>query len=142
MQPGTFGRHMDGGGNAYGMRRVDGRGRAVVITVRNRDGSRERRLEIRIPPVRGQVSYFIALHEIGHLVGHGRSGRRLESEAAAWRFALSTALVAPTDATRRRMGKRLRSYVIWAERRSGRRQPPHIPPAEDPFWALLAWLER
>ena len=142
MQPGTFDRHIDDLCNAYGIRRVDGRGRAVVITVRNRDGSRERRLEIRIPPVRGQVSYFIALHEIGHLVGHGRSGRRLESEAAAWRFALSTALVAPTDATRRRMGKRLRSYVIWAERRSGRRQPPHIPPAEDPFWALLAWLER
>ena len=95
MQPGTLDRHIDDLCAAHGISRVDGRGRAVVITVRHRDGSRERRLEIRIPPVRGQVSYFIALHEIGHLVGHGRSGRRLESEAAAWRFALSTALVAP-----------------------------------------------
>lgn len=142
MQPGTLDRHIDDLCAAQGISRVDGRGRAVVLTVSHRDGSRERRLEIRIPPVRGQVSYFVALHEIGHLVGHGRSGRRLESEAAAWRFALSTALVPPTDATRRRMGKRLRSYVIWAERRSGRRQPPHIPPAGDPFWALLAWLEH
>jgi hypothetical protein len=142
MQPLTLDRHIDDLCAAYGISRLDGRGRAVVITVRHRDGRRERRLEIRIPPVRGQVSYFVALHEIGHLVGHGRSGRRLESEGAAWRFALSTALVAPTDATRRRMGKRLRSYVTWAELRSGRRQPPHIPAADDPFWVLLDWLER
>lgn len=142
MQPATLDRHIDDLCLAHEITRVDGRGRAVVITVRHRDGTRERRLEIRIPPVRGQVSYFVALHEIGHLVGHGRSGRRLESEAAAWRFALSTALVAPTDATRRRLGKRLRSYVTWAERRARRRQPPYIPPAHDPFWNLLAWLER
>ena len=42
------------------------------------------KLEISIPPIRGQVSYFIALHEIGHLVGRGRSAPRLESEANAW----------------------------------------------------------
>ena len=142
MKPFTLDSHVDDLCAAHGIRRVVGRGRAVVISVRHRDGRRERRLEIRVPPVRGQVSYFVALHEIGHLVGHGRSGRRLESEAAAWRFALSTALVAPTDSTRRRIGKRLRSYVTWAERRANRRQPPHIPPADDAFWRLLAWLER
>ena len=32
------------------------------------------RREISVPPIRGQVSYFIALHEIGHLIGRG--GRR------------------------------------------------------------------
>ncbi|MEI7760438.1 MAG: hypothetical protein WCJ67_06645 [Thermoleophilia bacterium] len=142
MQPYTLDLHIDDLCTSHGIRRVGGRGRAVVISVRHRDGRRERRLEIRVPPVRGQVSYFIALHEIGHLVGVGRSGRRLESEEAAWRFALSTALVAPTDATRRRLGKRLRSYVIWAELRAGRRQPPFVPPANDPFWQLLAWLEH
>ncbi|MSO94849.1 MAG: hypothetical protein EXQ81_03525 [Thermoleophilia bacterium] len=142
MQPYTLDLHIDDLCVAHGIRRVGGRGRAVVISVRHRDGRRERRLEIRVPPVRGQVSYFIALHEIGHLVGAGRSGRRLESEEAAWRFALATALVTPTDATRRRLGKRLRSYAIWAERRSGRRQPPFVPPSNDPFWQLLAWLEH
>ena len=90
----------------------------MIIRVTHRDGRSERRLEIRVAPVRGQVSYFVALHEIGHLVGNGRSGRRLEREAAAWRFALGEALVAPTDATRRRIGKRLRSYVTG--RSSGR----------------------
>lgn len=142
MQALTLDRHVDDLCAAHGIRRVSGRGRAVVIRVRHRDGSRERRLEIRVPPVRGQVSYFIALHEIGHLVGAGRSGRRLESEEAAWRFALTTALVSPTDATRRRIGKRLRSYVTWAELRARRRQPPFIPGTGDPFWQLLAWLEH
>ncbi len=51
------------------------------------------------------------------------SGRRLEREEAAWRFAFAEALVHPTDVTRRRIGKRLRSYVTWAELRSNRRRP-------------------
>src|SRR5437773_9349881 len=92
--------------------RLGGRGRAEV---RGR-GSGRRQL-IRTPAVRGQVSYFIALHEIGHLVGPGRSGTRLEKEAAAWRWAITHSIVSPTDATRRRMGRRLRSYVRWAELR-------------------------
>ena len=142
MRPQTLDLHIDDLCAEHGIQRVDGRGRAVVIRVRHRDGSRERRLEIRVPPVRGQVSYFVALHEIGHLVGAGRSGHRLESEEAAWRFALATALVSPTNTTRRRLGKRLRSYVTWAERRARRRQPPYIPPADAPFWHLLAWLEH
>jgi len=142
MQPRTLDLHIDDLCARYGIRRADGRGRAVVIRVRHRDGHTERRLEIRVPPVRGQVSYFVALHEIGHLVGAGRSGRRLESEEAAWRFALTEALVAPTESTRRRIGKRLRSYVTWAELRARRRRPPAIPPVNDPFWDLLAWLEH
>lgn len=134
--------HIDDLCAAYDIRRVTGRGRAVVIRIRHRGGETERRLEIRVPPVRGQVSYFVALHEIGHLVGPGRSGRRIEREAAAWRFALTEALVSPTDTTRRRIGKRLRSYVTWAELRAPRRRPPYVPPAHDPFWRFLAWLEQ
>jgi hypothetical protein len=141
VHPRTLDLHIDDLCRRHGIGRVEGRGRAVVIRVRHRDGRTERRLEIRVPPVRGQVSYFVALHEIGHLVGAGRGGRRLESEAAAWRFALHEALVAPTDATRRRIGRRLRSYVTWAQLRARRRRPPYIPPASDPFWELLAWLE-
>lgn len=142
MRPRTLDAHIDDLCLTHGIRRVTGGGRAVVIRVRHRNGETERRLEIRVPPVRGQVSYFVALHEIGHLVGPGRSGRRLEREAAAWQFALAEALVAPTESTRRRIGKRLRSYVTWAELRAARRSPPYVPPAQDPFWRLLAWLER
>lgn len=141
MQPDLLDRHVAELCARHGIRRRDGRGRALLVRVRHSNGRVEHRLEIRVPPVRGQVSYFVALHEIGHLVGQGRSGRRLEKEAAAWRFALHEALVEPTAATRRRIGRRLRSYVTWAERRSRRPTPPYVPPSGDPFWALLAWLE-
>jgi hypothetical protein len=121
----------------HGIERLDGgRGRAVVVG----RGASRRRL-IRIPEIRGQVSYFVALHEIGHHVGPGRSGTRLEKEAAAWRWALANSLVPPTEATRRRLGARLRSYVRWAESRRHRRRPPVVPDRESSFWVLLAWLE-
>ena len=84
----------------------------------------------------------MALHEIGHLIGPGRSGTRLEKEAAAWRWALHESVVEPTDACRRRIGRRLRSYVSWAQPRQYRHRPPVIPPPESAFWRLLAHLER
>ena len=118
------------------LRETGGSGRAF-----RRGRGRARTLHIRIAPVRGQVTYFVALHEIGHLVGKGRSGTRLEKEAAAWRWAIEHAIVMPTDTTRRSMGRRLRSYVRWAELRQHRRRPPVIPPASSSFWALLAALE-
>jgi hypothetical protein len=95
------------------------------------------RLEISIPPIRGQVSYFIALHEIGHLVGRGRSAPRLESEANAWIWALDHSVVEPTPATLRSISRRLNGYLNWARNRQYRRVPPRIPPREHPFWSLL-----
>jgi hypothetical protein len=105
------------------------RGRAI----RWRGGRRE----ISIPPIRGQVSYFIALHEIGHLVGRGRSAPRLESEANAWLWALEHTMIDPTPATRRSIARRLRGYLAWAQNRQYRRVPPRIPPRDHPFWDLL-----
>jgi hypothetical protein len=137
VSPETLDRHVDELCARHGILRLSGsRGRAEV---HRRNGRRT--IAIRISPVRGQVTYFVALHEIGHLIGPGRSGTRLEKEAAAWRFALREARVEPTDACRRRIGKRLRSYVTWAERRQHRRRPPVLPPGESGFWALLAYLE-
>ena len=95
------------------------------------------KLEISIPPIRGQVSYFIALHEIGHLVGRGRSAPRLESEANAWLWALDHGIVEPTPATLRSISRRLRGYLAWARSRQYRRVPPRIPSREHPFWSLL-----
>jgi hypothetical protein len=95
------------------------------------------KLEISIPPIRGQVSYFIALHEIGHLVGRGRSAPRLESEANAWIWALDHSVVEPTPATLRSISRRLSGYLDWARNRQYRRVPPRIPSREHPFWALL-----
>jgi hypothetical protein len=116
----------------YGIELVgsSARGRAI----RWRGG----RLEISIAPIRGQVSYFIALHEIGHLVGKGRSAPRLESEANAWLFALEHTAVEPTPATLRSISRRLRGYLEWARNRQHRRVPPRIPPRDHAFWRLLA----
>ncbi len=137
MPASALDRHVDELCARHGIVRLDGsRGRAEV-----RRSNGRRTIAIRVPPVRGQVTYFVALHEIGHLVGPGRSGTRLEKEAAAWRFALHAALVEPSDACRRRIGRRLRSYVTWAEARQHRRRPPVLPPSESPFWPLLAYLE-
>jgi hypothetical protein len=130
--------HVDELCAAHGIERLDG-GRGRAFRQRWRGGRST--LHIRIPPVRGQVTYFVALHEIGHLVGPGRSGTRLEKEAAAWRWALSNAAIEPTESARRSMGKRLRSYVVWAERCQHRRRPPIIPATQSPFWSLLAELE-
>ena len=90
------------------------------------------------PRSAGQVSYFIALHEIGHLVGPGRSAPRLEAEANAWLWALAHSAVEPTPATRRSIARRLRGYLEWAQNRQYRRVPPRIPPREHAFWDLLA----
>ncbi len=105
------------------------RGRAI----RWRGGRRE----IAIPEIRGQVTYFIALHEIAHLVGPGRSAPRLEAEANAWLWALRNGSVEPTTATRRSISRRLRGYLEWAQSRQHRRVPPRIPPRDHSFWALL-----
>lgn len=95
------------------------------------------RLEIAIPPIRGQVSYFIALHEIGHLVGPGRSAPRLESEANAWLWALKHSAVEPTAATQRSIARRLEGYLAWARNRQYRRVPPRIPDPDHAFWSLI-----
>lgn len=112
------------------------------VVVDEQPGARGRawrhRREIRVAPVRGVTSYFVALHELGHLVGRGRSGRRLEQETTAWRWALDEAIVPPTPGVRRAIFRRLWSYVTWARARQHRAHSrPVIPPPEHPLWGLL-----
>ena len=105
------------------------RGRAI----RWRGGRRE----ISVPPIRGQVSYFIALHEIGHLIGRGRSAPRLESEANAWLGRSTTAWSSrrPPPAGRSLAG----CAVTWSgPATASTAGAPRIPPREHPFWRLLA----
>jgi hypothetical protein len=106
--------------------------------------SRGRAPRIRIPEIRSQITYFTALHELGHLVSPGnRSLRQLEAEADAWRFALDHALVRPSPATAARLHAYLLSYLRRAEQRRalGHRTAASIPAAGSPYWAMLATLE-
>lgn len=93
-------------------------------------------LAVRLPDVRGQVTYLICLHEIGHLVGRGRSAPRLEAEANAWIWALENTIVDPTPASLRSIARRLDGYLEWALARQHRRTPPRIPPRDHAFWSL------
>ena len=98
-------------------------------------------LEVAIPEIRGQVTYLIALHEIGHLIGPGRSAPRLEAEANAWLWALANTEVQPTRASLRSIGKRLDGYLQWAMARQHRKHPPRIPADDHAFWRLRAFSE-
>jgi hypothetical protein len=93
---------------------------------------------VRVPPVRGVTSYLVALHELAHVVGSGRSRRRLEQEVAAWRWALAQTIVSPTPGARRAIFRALWSYVAWAQARQHRTHArPVIPPADNDLWRML-----
>jgi len=105
--------------------------------------SRDRRARAVVPPVRGQVSYFVALHELGHLLSRGNSSlRQLEREADAWRFALRHSLVEPTPATARSLLRSLDSYLRRAQARArrGDRIRAVIPGPDSDYWRLRAEL--
>jgi hypothetical protein len=125
---------------AHGIEVLNGSGRGRAYRGAPTKG---RAARIRVPEIRGQVSYFVALHELGHLVARGnRSLPQLEAEAQAWRWALDHALVEPTETTRARIRTYLRSYYERAvvRRVLGRRVVAAIPPAGSAYWTLLAQL--
>ncbi len=126
--------------NGVDVELVDGR-RAVAYRARPSRGIRAR---IRVPEIRGQVTYFTALHELGHLVSPGnRSLRQLEAEADAWRWALTNALVPPTPSTARRIRAKLLTYYRRAAQRhaQGRRVVAAIPGPDGLYWQVAAQLE-
>src|SRR5258708_1675211 len=109
----------------------------IVIYKEGADGRAFRKMRgIRIPPIKSQITYVIALHDIGHIIGKGRSKRRLESEGAAWQYVLDTTIVPLRKATYRRMLKYLDSYLTHNEARMaiGLRAKFTLPPPESPLW--------
>jgi hypothetical protein len=96
--------------------------------------------EIRIREIRGPSTYFTALHELGHLVGPGRSARKLEAEANAWVYALAVAIRPPTPGVRTMIARCLQSYLDAGRRRNSVRSGMIEPPAEHPFWDLLSGI--
>ncbi|GAC1320079.1 MAG: hypothetical protein NVS2B16_25290 [Chloroflexota bacterium] len=93
---------------------------------------------IAIKPIKTQRTYIVALHEIGHIVGRGRSGTRLEQEAAAWAFVIAASVIPLSASTYRRMYVYLRSYLEKAQR--SRRM--HIPAPGQEFWAIYAIIDE
>jgi hypothetical protein len=90
---------------------------------------------VEVGAVSGVVSYYVALHEIGHVIGKGRSAPKLECEANAWQWAIAHAAVPPSPAVRKGIARRLRSYHARHVRMAHRRYV-RFPPAEHVFWKL------
>ena len=97
---------------------------SVSVDWRDRTNARSWRKSrrVRLERVRGASTYAIALHEIGHVVGP-QSGRRLDKEAQAWRWAEQNALEW-TDGMARLAARCVETYLRWCERRRGVWVPP------------------
>lgn len=94
---------------------------------------------VRLPEIRGQMTYFVALHELGHILSpDNRYMRTLESEVDAWQWALSNAEEDPTVATLRGIRRRLASYIAKAMRT----ERMVLPGKGTEFHKFVTWLER
>lgn len=74
----------------------------------------EEKRHMNIKEVKTGITYAVALHEVGHIVGK-RGKFRLEEEQFAWEWAKANALEW-TDVTQKKMDKCLDSYERWAKR--------------------------
>lgn len=87
---------------------------------------------IAIRPVKSAITYAVALHELGHVLGPWQSQPRLYAEAGAWKWAKEVAGVW-TPSMEEKMSRSLHSYVLWAERRAPRIK---LPEDDHEFWVL------
>jgi hypothetical protein len=78
--------------------------------------------EIIIPPVRSQITYAMALHEIGHILSRQNSHSVLIREKAAWLWANKNALIW-TDKMSHLQSRALIGYAFWGRRRRPPRRP-------------------
>ena len=88
----------------------------VEVVVQGGGRANRRRRRVKIPAIRGQVSYLVALHELGHIAVKPEPVLRLDQEVAAWEWALANTLDEPTLATWRSILRCLESYEERAER--------------------------
>lgn len=103
---------------------------------RGRGRAKVRKRLIRHPPIQiDEMAYFIALHEIGHVV-IGMHAPRLEREALAWEWALKNAIIDPHYSTRQRICANLVRYLFRAQENEW-----GFPDDDSAYWRLLRWWE-
>jgi hypothetical protein len=91
---------------------------------------------VRLCRVKTAITYATALHEIGHVVGH-QSGRRIDKEAQAWRWAETNA-IEWREPMMRHAARCIRSYLVAAARGKSRMW---VPPQEHDAHAIAAWAD-
>lgn len=106
----------------------------VRIGSHSRGGNASRRGRfINIRPIKSAITYAVALHELGHVLGPWQSQPRLYKEAGAWKWAFENALVW-TPSMQKTMIRSLTSYLKWQRRR---RKFVRLPERDHAFWLLL-----
>jgi hypothetical protein len=86
---------------------------------------------IKIKTVKTAITYAVALHEIGHILGPRQSGTRLDKEVGAWEWAERNALEW-TPAMSAKRAKCLQSYLAKVARSPRMKQPS----ADHPIHAM------
>lgn len=107
----------------------------ITVESHSRGGRayRHRRL-IKIRPVKTAITYAVALHEIGHILGPRQTGKniRLDKEVGAWEWAEQHA-IEWTEAMAAVRAKCLKSYLTKAARSPHMRQAG----ADHPIHAMV-----
>jgi CRISPR/Cas system-associated endonuclease Cas3-HD len=106
----------------------------IAIESHSRGGRayrRQRRIKIR--PIKSAITYAVALHEIGHILGPRQNGTRLDKEVGAWEWAEANA-IEWTDAMSAKRAACLRSYLKKVERSPRMRKPT----AHHPIYAMVS----
>lgn len=76
---------------------------------------------VRLSPVKSEITYAVALHEIGHILGDNPS-TRIDREVAAWEWARTYA-IEWTGTMQAVAVKSLTSYVAWSRRHQTMKVP-------------------
>jgi len=85
---------------------------------------------VRIRPIRGDISYASALHEIGHILARWKNRPILVEETGAWLWAEKNA-IAWTEPMSKLAARCLASYY------DTRKSTDHVPTKPHEFWRLL-----
>ena len=101
--------------------------------------------QITTPPVTGIRSYFIALHEIAHVVlSYDYDQLAAPQEAEAWTWAIDQAAEPPSEGLRRHMFKVVWHYVLRdlsSPHRDDMSNRSLFRPPDDPLWSFLGQLD-
>lgn len=76
---------------------------------------------VKLPPIKSEITYAVALHEIGHIVGD-QPRTRIDREVAAWQWAKTYSLVW-TPKMQAAAVRRLESYLVWSRRHQTMKVP-------------------
>ena len=110
----------------------------IEVTAHSSGGRAWRQIrKVSIKPVRSAVTYAVALHEIGHILGPDQNKPSLFKEAGAWMWATQNALEWSPQ-MRAKAAKCLDSYARHAIRKHKRGvcNAPTLPPAGHAFWTM------